>query len=346
MENGWHQVMSIAQVGVEEAGPPGATFERLWLAIQRFEHSDPRIVIAHFDEEGPLQGRVTLLELRALGLRYLCPVRTSIGHVSDSGGRTIRGLSLDTLEGHIESGREWFFLEKDHTSGVMRFRIEAAWREGDFPNFWSHWGFHLVGRRYQRAWHRLAHSRLRRIAASFADTRERAPNFRKEPIWFHSRRGVRRSRINVEREEEDMQSEVWKVLGLGALSGVRSLSGPAAVVRSLPNAPGRLLSLLAAGELAADKLPSIPRRTSLLPLAARAASGAFVGYVATRERKRKVALALLSSAAAVAATFASYHLRRLADERSRALGTLAAVAEDALAMEVGSRLAESMPMRA
>lgn len=331
--------MSIAQVGVEERGPPGGTFERLWEAIQRFEHSDPRIVIAYFHEDEPVQGRVTLLDLRALGLRYLSAVRATVGHVSDSGGRTIRGLFLDTLEGHIESGREWFFLEKDHASGVMRFRIEAAWREGNFPNFWSHWGFHLVGRRYQRAWHRLAHSRLRRIASSFGDPKEQAPLFRREPIWFHSRRGVRRSRIDVEREEEDMRSDVWKVLGLGALSGVRSLSGPAAVLRSHPNAPGRLVSLLAAGELAADKIPSIPRRTSLLPLAARAASGAFVGYAATRDRRRKMAMALLSSTAAVAATYASYHLRRLADERSKTLGTIAALVEDAIALGAGARLA-------
>lgn len=332
-------MMSIAQVGVEEEGAPGDTFERLWEAIQRFEHSDPRIVIAHFHEDEPVQGRVMLLELRALGLRYLCPARTSMGHVSDSGGRTIRGLSLDTLEGHIESGREWFFLEKDQTSGVIRFRIEAAWREGDFPNFWSHWGFHLVGRRSQRAWHRLAHSRLRRIASSYSHPKDQAPLFRREPIWFHSRRGVRKSRIDVEREEEDMRSDVWKVVGLGALSGVRSLSGPAAVLRSHPNAPGRLVSLLAAGEFAADKLPSIPRRTSLLPLAARAASGAFVGYVMTRDAKRKLAMALLSSAAAVAATYASYHLRRLADERSKALGTIAALVEDAIALGAGTRLA-------
>jgi hypothetical protein len=41
------------------------------------------------------------------------------------------------------------------------FRIQAAWRPGQFPNWYSRLGFPLVVRQYQRAWHRLAYLRMR-----------------------------------------------------------------------------------------------------------------------------------------------------------------------------------------
>lgn len=75
--------------------------------------------------------------------------------------RTVFGYRYDTLRGHLERGREWFVLTKDHRSGEVSFRIEAGWLPGEFPNWWSRLGSHLFGRRYQRAWHRLAYAHLR-----------------------------------------------------------------------------------------------------------------------------------------------------------------------------------------
>ena len=69
----------------------------------------------------------------------------------------------DTLDGHFEQGLEWFVLTKE-ASGDIRFRIEARWMRGEFPNWWSRVGFMLLGGIYQRRWHRRAHQRLSLLA--------------------------------------------------------------------------------------------------------------------------------------------------------------------------------------
>ncbi|AKU93109.1 hypothetical protein AKJ08_3496 [Vulgatibacter incomptus] len=102
-----------------------------------------------------------------------------------------------------------------------------------------------------------------------------------------------------------------------------------------------LLSALAAGELLIDKLPFAPPRTQPFSLAARAASGALVGSMSARQGTSKPALALIGAAAAVASAFASLYFRKLAIARSAALGIAAALAEDALVLGVGDRLARS-----
>jgi uncharacterized protein (UPF0548 family) len=160
-EHGFRYHHSTAIVGREPPGSPerGGTFERAVQLVADYEFSDPRIVTAHFDATKPLLGRRMLLQLSVLGLRYL--VGTVVGAVHRD--EDSFGFRYDTLAGHIESGAEWFFLMKDRQTGDIRFQIEAAWREGDFPNLWSEVGFALVGRRYQRAWHRLAHLRMREL---------------------------------------------------------------------------------------------------------------------------------------------------------------------------------------
>src|SRR5690606_2256062 len=75
-EAGWNLTRSIALVARGPAGPPvTGRFDRLARAAERFLHSDPRIVVAHFRAAEPFVGRDVLLELRVLGLRYLCPAR-------------------------------------------------------------------------------------------------------------------------------------------------------------------------------------------------------------------------------------------------------------------------------
>ena len=65
----------------------------------------------------------------------------------------------------MEKGFEWFLLTKDHLDGEIRLRIEAHWRLGDFPNWWSRLGFLLIGSHYRELWRRRALGRLRRLAA-------------------------------------------------------------------------------------------------------------------------------------------------------------------------------------
>lgn len=359
---GWNLSHSHAIIAREPPGPPlpGGAFERVWRAIQRFHHSDPRIVVAHFHASDPLDGRAMLLELQAMGLHYLCPVRVAATRAESAGSQTLRGLAIDTLEGHIERGREWFLLDKDHVTGEVRFRIEAVWREGDFPNEWSHLGFEVVGRRYQRAWHRLVHLRLRRIAAGLEPAQRRGPGdvvhagtfISTEPVQFMAWRGRGRREADVEQEAEDMRRDrLWRALGLGALAGVRSAGAPAVLTWNLrrrgkplvsgwrvPQAVGAALPLLALGEVIADKLPFTPARTKAASLVARAFSGAFAGAATARKGESKVAPALLGSAAAAAATFGSYRLRKLGIDRSRRLGYAVAAAEDLLVLWAGNRL--------
>ena len=159
----WHHDHSEAAIGEEDPGPPvpGGPFERGALAVSNYQFSDPHIVIAHFDRASNLMGRRILLELRALRiLHYLGGV--VVGAVrSESGDRaSVFGFRYETLAGHIERGAEWFLLRKDHVTGVIRFRIEAAWLPGQLPNWWSRIGFSMLGRRYQERWHRRAHAAM------------------------------------------------------------------------------------------------------------------------------------------------------------------------------------------
>lgn len=238
LERGWNQVESRAVVGHEPPGapPPHGPFARLKEAVQRFAFSDPRIVRGHLAPSRPLEGRPMLLELRSLGLRFLCPVRIGAVRERTDAERTVFGYRFDTLGGHLEAGREWFLLTKDHRTGELRFQVRAAWRPGDFPNGWSRLGFQLLGRRYQRAWHHLAHVRLRELLRADLVARpggaegHARPHFAPSvlPVQFHARKGSARLLDGVEREVEQMRPDRrLHTVGLGVLAGMRSLAAPA-----------------------------------------------------------------------------------------------------------------------
>ena len=156
-EAGWHHYHSEAVIAVETEGEE--RFQRARVALANYQFSDPRIVLAHFVPDAPLLGRHMLLEIQVLGLHYLCPAL--VNRVRDEPG--VFGFRYDTVEGHIESGVEWFLLTRN-AQGEIRFRIEARWRGGDFPNWWSRVGFLLLSGHYQRQWHRRAHRRLSLLA--------------------------------------------------------------------------------------------------------------------------------------------------------------------------------------
>jgi uncharacterized protein (UPF0548 family) len=168
LERGWSRHYSTALIARETPGPPlpDGPFERAWDHISRFAFSDPRIVKGHFDPSSPLLNRVMLNEVLIFGLHYLNPVVISSVRRHTDAERTQHGFRYDTLEGHFETGLEWFLLAKDHPTGDVTFTVHAGWKGGQLPNWWSKLGFKLLAPRYQRAWHRLAHLRLRQLVGS------------------------------------------------------------------------------------------------------------------------------------------------------------------------------------
>jgi uncharacterized protein (UPF0548 family) len=156
-DHGWHHYYSEAIVARERDGD--ACFRRASAALANYQFSDPSVVTAHFDPAAPLLGRRLLLEVKVLGLRYLCPA--VVNKVREE--RAIFGFRYDTLEGHIERGVEWFLLTKND-EGEIRFRIEARWQRAELPNWWSRLGFIVLAGHYQRQWHREAHRRMSLLA--------------------------------------------------------------------------------------------------------------------------------------------------------------------------------------
>ena len=166
-ERGWTVDGDDAPIGHEPPGPPlpDGQFARAKQSVMNYDFSDPRIVVGHFDPRVPLGDRDMLLEIKVLGFRFLNGVRVYTVRDEDDDQRTSFGFRYDTLEGHIEQGCEWFLLSKHHASGEIRFRIQANWRMGAFPNWWSRLGFLLIGGRYRQQWRRRAVSRLRKLAS-------------------------------------------------------------------------------------------------------------------------------------------------------------------------------------
>jgi len=162
-EKDWTVDGTEEPIGTEPPGPPvsDSIFERARQGIINYDFSDPRIVEGHYDPESPLIGRNILLEMKVLGFRFLSGCRIHSLRDETDGHRTYFGFRYDTLKGHIERGYEWFLLTKQHDTGEVQFKIEAHWRLGDFPSWWSAAGFKLFGERYRAAWRREAPERLR-----------------------------------------------------------------------------------------------------------------------------------------------------------------------------------------
>ena len=114
---------------------------------------------------------------------------------------------------------------------------------------------------------------------------------------------------------------------VGAASGMRTMSGPAALALRgrLPGGPA--VAALAAGELVADKLPFVPPRTDPPALAARAASGAVSG-----SRLAGGPGAALGALAAAGSSFATMRARSALVELTGLPDPVVAVAEDGVAL--------------
>ena len=121
------------------------------------------------------------------------------------------------------------------------------------------------------------------------------------------------------------QTDAALLLGLAA--GLRTFSAPAALaLRTRPlNAPRRLVLVVAAGELVADKLPSMPSRLARRGLTGRLLSSAISGQLVAG-----TAGAARGAGAALASALAGHTARR------RSPGWVAAVCEDGLAIALAS----------
>ena len=150
-----------------------------------------------------------------------------------------------------------------------------------------------------------------------------------------------------------------QTLSLGAISGLRSFSGPAFVSRAasqgylkLGGSPlaflgskrlSQALMVMALGELVGDKSSIAPSRTSPPVLLWRAASGGLVGAAPFISEDRSAATGVaLGSIAAIAAAVAGEWLRALAGRKSGLPDPVVALAEDAVVLLVGFRSLKEM----
>jgi uncharacterized membrane protein len=118
--------------------------------------------------------------------------------------------------------------------------------------------------------------------------------------------------------------------GIGIVAGLRSLTAPAVVAwgahlgwLNLNGSPlafmgstaaVAIFSLLAIGELIADKLPATPKRTAPAPLIARIITGGLCGAcLCAAEAKASLAGALLGGIGGVIGAFLGYNTRRRLD---------------------------------
>jgi uncharacterized membrane protein len=141
-----------------------------------------------------------------------------------------------------------------------------------------------------------------------------------------------------------------RAVAIGAVSGLRSMTGPAVVAEAasrrilrLKGTPlawlgsgtaARTSAVLALGELVADKLPFMPNRTDPPGLAARFLSGALCGIAVAgrRNRRERIISALVAGAAAVGAAYVGNQYRK----RVKLPPLAAALIEDAVAVGSGA----------
>ena len=145
---------------------------------------------------------------------------------------------------------------------------------------------------------------------------------------------------------------------MGAVAGMRSMTAPAVLSQfaraGLPVPGGRLavlasgrssniLPLFALGEIIADKLPFLPKRTKAPSLVWRAVSGAVSGALICSAKKRPALPGILiGAAAAVGASYAFYELRKKATQDLHIPDPIVALAEDTLAAGAGAYALNSL----
>jgi uncharacterized membrane protein len=130
---------------------------------------------------------------------------------------------------------------------------------------------------------------------------------------------------------------LFRAIGFGALTGVRSMAGPAALAFESDGPVRNVIGLLAAGEMIADKTPFVGDRIDAAPLAARAVMGGIVGGVVAYEADDDVLIGgLIGASAAIAAAHLAYRLRKRLPVSNPVGGAI----EDAFVLGLGAMLKE------
>lgn len=148
-------------------------------------------------------------------------------------------------------------------------------------------------------------------------------------------------------------------MGIGAITGIRSMAASAVVSLhlrhhrgGLHSGPARLLAsnvaagaltVAAAGEAAADKVPFVPPRTQPAPLLARSAIAAFVCAALAQSRGTSVASAgAIGAAAALVSTIGATNARRFISGKLHTPDFLVGLAEDAIVVKGCALLADAL----
>jgi len=149
---------------------------------------------------------------------------------------------------------------------------------------------------------------------------------------------------------------IWKVISLGTLAGMRTMSAPVITTHVLSRHPSKkleksplrfmqsstvatVLKVLSVTELIADKLPSTPNRTEPAGVAARCLSGALTGATIYKAIGGKALTgAVIGGAAAIAATYGSYHMRKSIGKANHIADPVIGAIEDALVIGAGISL--------
>jgi uncharacterized membrane protein len=138
-------------------------------------------------------------------------------------------------------------------------------------------------------------------------------------------------------------------VGIGIVTGLRSLTAPAVVAWGAHlgwlNLHGSrvafmesttavvMFSVLAIGELIADKLPTMTKRTAPAPLIARIITGGLCGAcLSVAAGKLLVAGAFLGGIGGIAGAFLGYDIRRRLVSDARIKDSVVAVCEDVVAV--------------
>ena len=142
----------------------------------------------------------------------------------------------------------------------------------------------------------------------------------------------------------DKRHLVLLSIAIGAVAGMRSMAAPAIISRRL--APKWLhygLTVLAAGEMAADKTKYVPDRTDPLPLTGRIVMGsACAAVVAYSARGHVMGATALGGLAAAGSSFLFNRIRRAATSGRYMPDAVVALAEDALVLTAGQQIDSHM----
>ena len=153
--NGWRIDRHEVDLPSELPGEPviDGSFQAAKSIASLYQFPPPDLITGIFRPDGPLEGRVMLLEARFLWFWFFFGVR--ITEVTDgifetqTGREQQWGYSYATLEGHFERGQITFTVAKNLERGNVSFRITSFSQRGLIRNLFYRFGFWLFGRRLQ-----------------------------------------------------------------------------------------------------------------------------------------------------------------------------------------------------